>query len=175
MNDDLGGEFSSRLNMNIREDKHWSYGVQTLLFGARAQRPFLVYAPVETDKTKESLVELQKELKAIISDRPVTQSELARVTANETLGLPGSLETSSEISGYVRELLRNQWPDNYYDTMPAKIRALTTSDLDAAAKVVIHPDNFTWVIVGDRAKIEAGVRELGLGEIKIIDADGNPK
>ena len=175
MNDDLGGEFSSRLNMNIREDKHWSYGVQTLLFGARAQRPFLVYAPVETDKTKESLVELQKELKAIISDRPVTQSELARVTANETLGLPGSLETSSEISGYVRELLRNQWPDNYYDTMPAKIRALATSDLDAAAKVVIHPDNFTWVIVGDRAKIEAGVRELGLGEIKIIDADGNPK
>ncbi len=175
MNDDLGGEFSSRLNMNIREDKHWSYGVQTLLFGARAQRPFLVYAPVETDKTKESLVELQKELRAIISDRPVTQSELARVTANETLGLPGSLETSSEISGFVRELLRNQWPDNYYDTMPAKIRALTTSDLDAAAKLVIHPDNFTWVIVGDRAKIEAGVRELGLGEIKIIDADGNPK
>jgi zinc protease len=175
MNDDLGGEFSSRLNMNIREDKHWSYGVQSFLNGARAQRPFLVYAPVETDKTKESLVELQKELKAIISDRPVTQSELARVTANETLGLPGSLETSSEISGYVRELLRNQWPDNYYDTMPAKIRALTTSDLDAAAKLVIHPDNFTWVIVGDRAKIEAGIRELGLGEIKIIDADGNPK
>jgi len=66
------------------------------------------------------------------------------------------------------------WPDNYYDTMAGKIRALKTSDLDAAAKQVIHPDNIVWVVVGDRAKIESGIRELNFGEIRFIDADGNP-
>ena len=66
------------------------------------------------------------------------------------------------------------WPDDYYDTLTGKISALTTSDLDAAARKVVHPDNLVWVVVGDRAKIESGIRELGFGEIRFIDADGNP-
>jgi zinc protease len=174
MNDDLGGNFSSRLNMNLREDKHWAYGARSVLVGARAQRPFIAYAPVQTDKTKESLVEINKELRAILTDRPVTAEELARIKANETLSLPGSRETLDAVGLSITELVQFGWPDDYYDTMTGKISALTTSDLDAVAKQVVHPDNLVWVVVGDRAKIEAGIRELGFGEIRFIDADGNP-
>jgi len=175
MNDAIGGNFSARLNMNLREDKHWSYGAGSLLWSARAQRPFLAYAPVQTDKTKESLAEMAKELRGIVSDRPVTAAELTRIQANETLRLPGSRETLDAVGGSIAGLLRNGWPDDFYDKMAGRIRALQTADLDAAAKRVIHPDQFVWVIVGDRAKIEAGIRELNLGEIRFIDADGNPK
>ncbi len=174
MNDDLGGSFSSRLNMNLREDKHWSYGAGSVLVGAHAQRPFVIFAPVQTDKTKESLVEVNKELRAILTDRPVTAEELARIKANETLSLPGSRETLNEVGSSITELVQYGWPDDYYDTMTGKISALTTSDLEAAAKQVVHPDNLVWIVVGDRAKIEAGIRELGYGEIRFIDADGNP-
>jgi zinc protease len=174
MNDDLGGTFSSRLNMNLREDKHWAYGAGSVLLRARAQRPFIVWAPVQTDKTKESLVEVNKELRSILGDRPVTADELARVKANETLSLPGSRETLNEVGTSITDLVQFGWPDDYYDTLTGKISALTTGDLDAAAKQAVHPDNLVWVVVGDRAKIEAGIRELGFGEIRFIDADGNP-
>ena len=174
MNDVLGGTFSSRLNMNLREDKHWSYGASSFVLGARFQRPFLAFAPVQTDKTKESLVEMNKELRAILADRPVTSDELARTQANETLSLPGSRETLDAVGGSIATILDSRWPDDYYDTMSGKIRALKTSDLDAAAKQVVHPDNLIWIVVGDRAKIEAGIRELNLGEIRFIDANGNP-
>ena len=174
MNDVLGGTFSSRLNMNLREDKHWSYGASSFVFGARFQRPFLAFAPVQTDKTKESLVEMNKELRAILADRPVTSDELARTQANETLSLPGSRETLDAVGGSIATILDSRWPDDYYDTMSGKIGALKTSDLDAAAKQVVHPDNLIWIVVGDRAKIEVGIRELNLGEIRFIDANGSP-
>jgi zinc protease len=174
MNDVLGGTFSSRLNMNLREDKHWSYGASSFVLGARFQRPFLAFAPVQTDKTKESLAEMNKELRAILGDRPVTSDELARTQANETLSLPGSRETLDAVGGSIATILDSRWPDDYYDTMSGKIRALKTSDLDAAAKQVVHPDNLIWIVVGDRSKIEAGIRELNLGEIRFIDANGNP-
>ncbi|MGO4882986.1 MAG: M16 family metallopeptidase [Bryobacteraceae bacterium] len=174
MNDDMGGTFGSRLNMDLREDKHWAYGAFSFLLGAHAQRPFLVFAPVQTDKTKESLAEVNKEVRAMLSDRPVTAEELAHIQANETLSLPGSRETLNSVGYSIMDLLQYGWPDDYYQTLAGRIRALKTTDLDAAAKQVIHPDSLVWVVVGDRAKIEAGVRELGFGEIRLIDADGNP-
>lgn len=174
MNDDMGGTFGSRLNMNLREDKHWAYGAFSVLVGAHAQRPFLVLAPVQTDKTKESLAEVNKEVRAMVTDRPVTAEELAHIQANETLSLPGSRETLNSVGYSIIDLLQYGWPDDYYETLAGRIRGLKTTDLDAAAKQVIHPDSLVWVVVGDRAKIEAGVRELGLGEIRFIDADGNP-
>lgn len=175
MNEDIGGAFSSRLNMNLRENEHWSYGVASFLLGTQAQRPFLVFAPVQTDKTTESLFEVNKELHAFVSDRPATPEELARIQADETLSLPGSRETIASVGNSILNLIRYNWPDNYYDTLSGRIRALTPADLDAAAKAVIHPDNLIWVVVGDRAKIEAGIRQLNIGEVRFLDADGNPK
>jgi zinc protease len=173
-NDGLGGMFGSRLNMNLREEKHWSYGATSLLWAARGQRPFLAVAPVQTDKTKESLQEMNKEFRGILGDHPVTADELARVQANETLSLPGSFETLDALGQSMIDIVRFGLPEDYYETYAGKVRALKTSDVEDGAKAIVHPDHLIWVVVGDRAKIEAGIKELGLGEIRLLDADGKP-
>ena len=172
MNNSLGGMFGARLNMNLREDKHWSYGARTVLRDARSQRPFYAVAPVQTDKTKESLVEMNKEFRGIVGDHPVGGDELAKIQANETLKLPGSRETLDALGQSIVDLVQFGLPDDYYDTYAGKVRALKTSDLNEAAKEVVRPDNLIWIVVGDRAKIEAGVRELNLGEFRLMDPDG---
>jgi zinc protease len=172
MNNTLGGMFGARLNMNLREDKHWSYGARTILRDARSQRPFYAVAPVQTDKTKESMVEMNKEFRGIVGEHTVGGDELAKIQANETLKLPGSRETLDSVGQSIVDLVQFGLPDDYYETYAGKVRALKTSDVDEAAKEVVRPDNLTWIVVGDRAKIEAGVRELNLGEFRLMDADG---
>ncbi len=172
MNDSLGGTFGARLNMNLREDKHWSYGVRSVLIDARSQRPFFAVAPVQTDKTKESLVEMNKEFHGITGDHPISADELAKIQANETLKLPGSRETLDALGHSIVDLVWFGLPDDYYETYGGKVRALKTSDLNQAAREVVRPDNLIWIVVGDRAKIEAGVRELNLGEFRLMDTDG---
>jgi len=174
MNNILGGTFGARINMNLREDKHWSYGARTQMVSARGQRPYLVIAPVQTDKTKESMAEINKELRGIVSERPPTPDELAKVQANETLRLPGSRETMAEVANSIEPLVEYGLPDDYYDKFAGRVRALQVADVEAIAKRVVRPDNLVWVVVGDRSKIEAGVRELNLGELKFLDADGKP-
>jgi zinc protease len=174
MNDGLGGNFGARLNMNLREDKHWSYGANMRFWDARGQRPYLAIAPVQTDKTKESLVEMNKEFHDVVGSRPLSQEELEKVQANETLSLPGSRETQNAVGSSIVDLVQFGLPDDYYETYAGKVRALKTSDLADAAKMLVHPDQTTWVIVGDRAKIEAGVKELNLGELHLLDAQGKP-
>jgi zinc protease len=116
MNDGLGGTFGSRLNMNLREDKHWSYGARSILWAARGQRPYIAFAPVQTDKTKESLVEMNKEFRGVVGDHPLTAEELAKIQANETLSLPGSRETQEEVGDSIIDLVHYGLPDDYYET-----------------------------------------------------------
>ena len=174
MNGVLGSDFSSRVNMNLREDKHWAYGAFTFFRDARGQRPFVAYAPVQTDKTKEAVVELDKELRGIIKDRPIQPDELSRAQASLTLTLPGSWETMDALAGAIVDIVTFGLDDRYYDTFADKVRAQTIPSLTAAAAEVVHPDKLVWVVVGDRSKIEPGLRELNLGEIRLIDSDGRP-
>jgi zinc protease len=170
----LGGQFTSRVNMNLREAKHWSYGAFTFIWDARGQRPFIAYAPVQTDKTKESMVEVDRELRGILGPRPVTADELAKAQANLTLTLPGNWETMDAVQGSLEQLVTFGLDDHYFETYAQRIRALTIPDAAAAAQETIRPDHLVWVVVGDRAKIEAGIRELNFGEIRFLDADGKP-
>lgn len=172
MNDVFAGNFGARLNMNLREDKHYSYGASGFLQGARAQRPFITVAPVQTDKTKESLAELNREFHDIVGTRPVTAAELSMAQDNQTLSLPGSNESMNQLGNSITELVHFGLSDDYYDTYIGKVKALKTSDLDDAAKSVLKPDTLIWVVVGDRSKIEQGIRDLKLGEVQLIDADG---
>jgi len=174
LNDIVGGTFSSRLNSNLREDKHWSYGAFSAVVAAQGQSPFIALAPVQTDKTKESLAEMNQELRGFVGQRPVTADELSRDQSNRTLAMPGSHETIDSVGRAISSIVSFGFPDDYYDTLAAKIKALRTSDLQDAAQSILHPDQMIWVVVGDRSKIEAGVRELHLGEMRFIDADGNP-
>lgn len=172
MNNSLGGMFGARLNMNLREDKHWSYGARTVVRDARSQRPFYAVAPVQTDKTKDAMVEMNKEFRGIVGDKPISSDELKKIQANETLKLPGSRETLEALSQSIVDLVQFGLPDDYYDTYAGKVRALKTSDVNAAAREVVRADNLTWIVVGDRAKIETGVRELNLGEFRLMDVEG---
>jgi zinc protease len=156
--------------MNLREDKHWSYGAQSVLLATTGQRPFIGLAPVQTDKTKESIEELRKEFKDVVSARPPTQEELDKAKVRKVLELPGSRETQAAVGRSIRTILQGGLPDDYWDTYAAKVKSLTTADLKDAAHTLIDPDHLIWVIVGDRAKIEKSIRELNLGEVKIIQA-----
>jgi zinc protease len=169
-NDIFGGTFGSRLNMNLREDKHWSYGARSILLATTAQRPFIGFAPVQTDKTKESLEEMRKEFNEVVGARPPSQEELDKAKVRKVLQLPGSRETQNAVGNSMRTILQGGLPDDYWDTYAAKVKALTTGDLKDAARTLIDPDHLIWVIVGDRAKIEKSVRELNLGEVRIIQA-----
>lgn len=174
MNTVLGGQFVSRVNMNLREDKHWSYGAFSMIQSARGQSPFIVYAPVQTDKTKESMVELNKELTSIVKDKPVTEEELAMAKDNQTLTLPGARETSQDVVRDIERLVRFNLPEDYFDHYAANVRKLTRQDMATAAEKVIHPSQLVWVVVGDRSKIEPGIKALNLGPLQYLDADGNP-
>jgi zinc protease len=118
------------------------------------------------------MAEMNKEFRGLLGDKPLTAEELEKIQANETLSLPGSRETIEAVGQSIVDLVHFGLPDDYYETFAAKVRALKTSDLNDAAKAVVHPDNMIWVVVGDRAKIEAGVKELNLGEVRMMDADG---
>jgi len=174
MNQILGGTPTARLNLNLREDKHWSYGSFSFFRDARGQRPFMAYAPVQTDKTVEALAELRKELSGMVEGRPPTPEELARAQSSLTLTLPGNWETMDAVAGSIGEIVTFGLDDRYFDGYADRVRAQTLATVSAAARETIHPDRLVWVVVGDRAKIEQGVRNLGLGEIRLIDADGKP-
>jgi len=173
MNRILGGSFTSRINMNLREDKHWTYGARSIIPDARGQRPFFVYSPIQSDKTKESMTEINKELKGIISTNPVTDEEMSKVKKNMTLTLAGKWETIRSVGNSASEIIRFGLPDDYYQTYADEIMSLKLNEIVNAAKSVIYPDKLVWVVVGDRSKIEEGIRELGFGEIHHIDGDGN--
>ncbi len=170
----FGGKFSSRINMNLREDKHWSYGVRAVLPPARGQRPYISISAVQTDKTKESMVELVKEYNNIAGAKPITAEELKDEQENVTLALPGTFETVQQLSGAYGNILQYDLPEDYYNTFTQKALALTPGTANEIAKKYIQPEHLVWVVVGDMGKVESGIRELNLGEVHKIDADGNP-
>lgn len=174
MNEILGGSFTSRVNMNLREDKGWAYGALTTLIDTRAQRPFLAYAPVQTDKTAESMAELRRELVEYLGDSPPTDDELQKVKDNNTLSLPGRWETGSAVLEDIGQIVTYDLPDDFWDNYVDTVRNVDLGDVAEVADEVINPDRLTWIVVGDREQIEGRIRELELGDIILMDVDGNP-
>jgi zinc protease len=173
MNEVLGGSFVARINMNLREDKHWAYRADSLIIDAQGQRLFVVSAPVQTDKTSESMAEIYKEVSQIRGDRPPTADEVARAKDKNTLTLAGRWETANAVANSLAEMVRFQLPDNYWDEYPDMVRSLSVDQVSGAAEDVLRPDNMVWVVVGDRDEIEGKIQELGYGNIVLMDADGN--
>jgi len=173
LNNILGGGFISRLNLNIREDKHWSYGANSFLLGARGNRPFIVYSSVQSDKTAETMVEFAKELKDIMKKRPVTKEEFSKNRANQVLELPGLWETAGAVLGSVTNIVNYNLSDDHYRTYANRVKMLKLDDVISITPEVLKPDNLTWIVVGDIKQIEAAIRKLKFGEIRIIDSDGN--
>lgn len=170
----LGGKFTSRINMNLREAKHWTYGASTVVFDACGQRPFFAVAPVQTDKTADAMREIRQELIDITGRRPPNSTEVAETKKQAALELAGRWETMSAVASSLAEMVRFGFPDDYYANYAASVMAQSDETVTRAARTLVHPDKLVWVIVGDRERIEAGLRDLGFGSVQLIDVDGRP-
>ena len=151
--------------MNLREDKHWSYGAASVLYTARAQRPFLAYASVEREKTSDSIAEIINELSGMIGANPVRPEELDKVKQQQILELPGAHETMNSVGNLVSDLLQYGLPLDFYDTYVSRLSALTVAEVDACAKSLLDPQHMIWIVVADRVQVELSLRELHVGEI----------
>jgi zinc protease len=165
----FGGMSTSRLNRNLRLDKHWSYGCFGGLWDARGQRPFLVIAPVQTDKTAAAMEELRGEIEGIAGRRPVRGDEFDSIKRNMVLRLPGRFETLDSLESAAIDMLNYGYPPGYFSDYAARVRQLTEAALNEAVARFVDPDDLVWVVVGDVARIEPEVHGLAYGEVVRLD------
>ena len=168
-NEVLGGAFLSRLNMDLRETKHWSYGVSGFISRVQHQVPYLIYAPVQTDQTGPSIAAMRSDISTFLNGNGVTQAELARTIAGSIRELPGEFETAAAVMGGMESNVLYRRPDNYYETLASRYRSLTAPELDAAAKAAIDPGKLTWVVIGDASKVKPQLDALGI-PVEVVGA-----
>jgi len=168
-NDILGGNFLSRLNMDLRETKGWSYGVSGRPNYYEKGVSYIVSAPVQADKTGDSLAELNAQISDYLSTKGATEEELNRTVAKSINELPGRFEGADDVLGAMMNMDLFARPDNYYETLAPQYRSLTAATLDQAARATIDPKGFTWVVVGDAAKVRPQLEKLGI-PIEVVEA-----
>lgn len=171
----FGGEFSSRLNMNLREDKHWSYGARGFLAPTKGQRPLVAIAPVQSDKTMESIQEMQKEIRWITGENPITSEEFEKTRKNMVLKLPGRWETNASVANSLTEMMKYELPEDYFASYGQAVMNLDLTSVQAIAKNIIHPDQFIWIVIGDKSQILSGLETMGFDQIIMLDSDGRAK
>ena len=175
MNTILGGQFQSRLNANIREEKGYSYGVTSSFAYGKGHGPFRAGGDVVSDKTDAALVEFMKELKGIVGSRPVTDEELT--TAKDALvqRLPAAFASVASVNGAITSLWVQGLPEDYYQQYSKSVGAVTKEDVLRVAKKYVDVDHLAIVIVGDRASIEGPLKATAIAPIAVLDDYGNPK
>ena len=173
MNEVLGASFNARINMNLREDKGWSYGARSAIQGTQSERPFIVRAPVQSDKTAESIAEILKELNSIIDTKPATASELARALDKRTLTLPGRWETASAVESDIAQMVKYDLSEDYWDNYVSGLRNIDLEQINQAAKDYVSPGKMIWLVVGDKSIIEQPLRDLDIAEVIILEDDSD--
>ncbi|WP_120717456.1 M16 family metallopeptidase [Tsuneonella amylolytica] len=161
-NEVFGGGFLSRINTNLRETKGWSYGVSSQVGDNQQSSYFLIGAPVQADRTGDSIVELRKDLASYTGGKGVTKEELERLINGNVRELPGSFETSQDVLGAIIQIVEKNRPDDYYETLAARYEALKAGDLDQAALASLKGDDLVFVVVGDAKTVRPQLEKLGL-------------
>jgi zinc protease len=169
-----GGAAGARLGMKIREDKGYSYGVFSFPAYHEKSGMWRASGGVQTNKTKEALVEFEKELKFIAGEKPVTEKELTDAKHNRVRGYAQQFESMNRVAGQIKELWTFGLPMTDLQREPQELEKATLASVNAAAEKYAKPGGATLLLVGDLAKIESGVRELKLGEVVLLDVEGNP-
>jgi zinc protease len=170
----IGGDFESRINMNLREDKAWSYGARSRIArNASGDQTYSVSGSVQTDKTMESMQEILRELEEFVSTRPATKDEVQRVKLNRTRSLPGSFSSNRGFLGSMVTSDSYGLPLDYAEGAAERINAVSLDQINARAAQTIQPDKLTWVVVGDLEQIEDKVRSLDYGSVEVWDGFGN--
>ena len=161
-NEVLGNGFLSRLNLDLREAKGWSYGVGSGVSSPAGPRALLVAAPVQADRTGDAIRALIAQMRAFPAARPLEAAELVRVTEGNIRSLPGSFETNAQvISAMIRNALLGR-PDNFYAKLASRYRAIGADAINAAARTWLQPDGLTFVVVGTRKLIEPQLKGIDL-------------
>ncbi len=172
LNYSFGGQFSARLNQNLRQDKGYSYGYNSTIQWHREPSLLMAGGSVQTEVTKESVEETLKEFNDLQGTRPITQEELETAKAGLLLGYPAGFERPGLILNHLLQLVLFDLPNDYFLTMPPKIEAVTLADVHRISSQHINPGGLQILVVGDREKVESGLLELGLPLVN-MDADGN--
>ncbi|HEX8632931.1 MAG TPA: pitrilysin family protein [Pyrinomonadaceae bacterium] len=175
LNSMLGGQFVSRINLNLREDKGYTYGARSSFEYRRGAGPFAASGGVFTNVTKESVGEFLKELRGIRGEIPVTESELEYAKQGILRGFPRSFETPSQIADRLSALVLYNLPDDYFNNYNARVRAVSLADITRVANRYLDPSRMAILVVGDRKAVEPGLRSLGIGDsITLLDPEGRP-
>lgn len=174
MNNALGGMFSSRLNYNLREEKGYTYGASSFFSNNKYPGSFVAYAPVHTQYTKETVAEMEKELRGICGLKPLTAEELKRSKDYMVKSYSQRFQSFDQMAGQIAVIPMYDLPEDYLKQYVSSVSAVDANAVINAAKKYIHPDALLYVIVGDVAKIEPGLRELNISEIEYLDNEGNP-
>ncbi|MEX2273601.1 MAG: pitrilysin family protein [Vicinamibacterales bacterium] len=169
LNTILGGSFTSRLNTNLRETHGYAYGAGSGFDMRLGAGPFVATANVQTDKTSESLTEFFKELANI--GKPVSAEELEKAKNYLALGYPQDFETSQDIASKLTELVIYSLPEGTFTEYVSKVQAVTAADVERVAKKYVAPERFAVVVVGDLKTIDAGIRKLNLGTVRVVPID----
>ena len=173
MNHVLGGQFMSRINLNLREDKGYTYGARSFFDMRRGQGPFVATASVQTEVTAPAVQEFMKELRDVHGSRPLSEKELADGRNGLTLGFPRQFETAGDLAGKLSDLVLYNLPADYFDTYVRNIEAVDLAAANHAGKQHVLPDNAAVVVVGDLTKIQSSLLDLKLGPVEYRDLDGN--
>jgi zinc protease len=160
--------------MNIREEKGYSYGVFSFPSSFSKYGTWRASGGVQTNKTRESVVEFQKELKFIAGEKPITDNELTDARQNRVRGYAQQFEAMRQVAGQVEELWIHGLPMTEMQREPDELRRATLDSVNAAAQKYAKPSGATLLLVGDLSKIETGVRELNVGDVVLLDVEGNP-
>jgi len=169
-----GGAAGARLGMNIREDKGYSYGVFSFTAPHEKYGMWRASGGVQTNKTKESVVEFEKELKFIAGEKPISDKELTDAKHNRVRGYAQQFESMDRVAGQIKELWTFGLPMAELQHEPDELEKATLASVNAAAQNYAKPSGATLLLVGDLSKIETGIRELNLGEVVLLDVEGNP-
>jgi predicted Zn-dependent peptidase len=161
-NEILGGNFLSRINMDLRETKGWSYGTRNTVLRGEHEVPYIMRAPVQTNQTGPAVAAIMGQVKDFLGDNGVTPAELERTVNGNVRQLPGQFEQSRRVLDQMQGDVMFKRPSNYAETVADRYKALTADDLNQAMASAIDPDKFTWVIVGDADKIKTQLEALDM-------------
>lgn len=161
-NEVIGNGFLSRINQDIRETRGWSYGLNGRITLAEQRSPYLVSAPVQANRTGESIKVLIDQYRHFLSDKGVTAAERERTVNGNVRSLPGGFETSANVLNALRTNALYGRADDYWETLGPRYEALSAQDMDAAARRIVRDSDFVWVVVGDAASVKPQLESLGL-------------
>ena len=171
-NQALGSGFLSRINMDLRETKGWSYGVRGMVSRVVGDVPYMVFAPVQADRTGDSIAALRTTIQDFLSKNGITAEEVERIITGSIRELPGSFETGEDVLGALERNALYSRPDDFYDRLASRYRAMTQESLDASIRSVLKPDDFLWVVVGDSKNVRPQLEKLGLPVDLMSGTDG---